>query len=121
MKLLFSLVALFCVDLSAFELLEPSIECTVVKVLKQANIGQLKKFPKLYASINNNPSTSKLVISGIEYKNVDPVTKIKTENFESIVIKVEQSELILELTGKPISRNGTLKFGLIELGKITCH
>lgn len=121
MKLLFSFIFLIYVDLSAFELFEPSIECTVVSVLKQRNIGQLKKFPKLYTSINNNPATSKLVISGIEYKNVDPVTKVKTDSFELILIKIDQSELILELTGKPISRNGTLNFGLVELGKITCH
>jgi hypothetical protein len=120
MKFLFILF-LYCGDLMAFEVLEPSIECTVVKVLNQRDIGQLNKFPNLHAVINNKPATSKLVISGIEFKNIDPVTILKTENYERILIKVEQSELILELTGKPISRNGKLKFGPIELGKITCH
>ena len=121
MKSLFSIVFLFCLSLSSFELLEPSIECTVVKVINQIDIDRLKKFPKLYTSINNQSATSRLVISGKEFKNIDPVTKIKTDSFESIVIKIEQSELIIELKGKPISRNGSLKFGLIELAKITCH
>ena len=106
---------------NGFSPTEPSIECTVVKVLKQQNIGQLKKFPKLYTSINNNPITSKLSISGVEFKDTDPVSQIKTESYEKIILPVEKFELTLELNGKPISRNGVLKSGSLVLAKVTCH
>ncbi len=104
-----------------FSPLEPSIECTVIKVLKQQDIGNLKKFPKLYSSIYNNPVASSLFIAGLEFKNTDPVSQIKTAIFEKVMISIEEQELVLELNGKPISRNGVLKLGSIVLAKVTCH
>lgn len=104
-----------------FSPIEPSIECTVIKVLKQQDIGKFKKFPQLYTSINNNPATSRLFIAGVEFKSSDPISQIKSEVFEKIMISVEKSELILELHGKPVSRNGDLKLGSLLLAKVTCH
>ncbi len=69
----------------------------------------------------NNPVASKLFISGTEFKNTDPVSQIKTATFEKVMIPVEEQELVLELNGKPISRNGVLKLGTMALANITCH
>ena len=107
--------------LFAYSPIEPSVECTVIKVLAQKNLGQLKSFPQLYTSINNNPIASKLNISGIEFEKSDPISLIKTENFEKISISIENIELILELNGKPLSRKGHLKFQQTKLAEITCH
>lgn len=104
-----------------FSPVEPSIECTVVKVLKQQNLADFRNFPKLYTSINNDPVTSRLFVAGVEFKDADPVSQIKTETYEKIIMRVGKSELTLEVNGKPISRSGILKSGSIELAKVTCH
>ena len=104
-----------------FGLFEPSIECTVIKVHSTAKALGQTKFPKLYQSIYNDPMTSTLIIAGKKLLGVKPETLLKTDNFEKISIIVEAKTLELELKGKPISRNGILKFEGKLLAEVTCH
>jgi hypothetical protein len=101
--------------------LEPRIECTVIKVHTSVRTLGFDKFPKLYDSINNNPLKSKLLIAGREIRNLNPETVLKTDSYERISIIHETGTLELELNGKPISRNGVLKENGVVLGKVTCH
>lgn len=104
-----------------FNLSEPSIECTVVKVHSTKRSFGFDQFPKLYQSINNNPLESKLFIAAKEFSKIDPVTLIKTESYERISIVSGSENLLLELNGKPISRNGTMKINEIKVADVTCH
>jgi hypothetical protein len=89
--------------------LEPSIECTVIKVNSSIPLLGFDNFPKLYDSINNNPLKSKLLIAGREFPKLNPETILKTETYERISIIHDRGTLELVLNGKPISRNGVLK------------
>ena len=102
-------------------LLEPSIECTVIKVHFSEKMLGFAKFPVLYQSINNDPIKSRLLIGGREFPGLNPETLWKTETFEKISIHHGGGNLELELNGKPISRNGFLKENGKVLADVTCH
>ena len=112
---------LFCSVTFALSIFEPSVECTVIKVISPQSVFGIKKFPELYQSINNNPQTSKLIVGKRELKTIDPVSVVKTDNYEKILIKEGSDELVLELNGKPISRNGTMTINGKLAAKVTCH
>ncbi len=101
--------------------LEPNIECTVIRVHTSVRTLGFDKFPKMYDSINNNPLKSKLLIAGREFPKLNPETVLKTESYERISIVHETGTLELELNGKPISRNGILKENGVVLARVTCH
>lgn len=101
--------------------LEPSIECTVIKVHTSIQTLGFDRFPKLYDSINNQPLKSKLLIASREFSKLNPETVLKTESYERISIIHDAGTLELELNGKPISRNGVPKENGVVLGKVTCH
>jgi hypothetical protein len=105
----------------AVSLFEPSIECTVIKVIEPQSVFGISRFPELHQSINNNPQTSKLIVGKKELLKVDPVSVVKTDRYEKILIKEGNSELILELKGKPISRNGTMAINGKLAAEVTCH
>jgi hypothetical protein len=104
-----------------FNVLGPNIECTVVKVHSTARVLGDSKFPKLYQSINNDPTKSDLVIAGKKLSGISPTTIFKTDTLEKISIEIEASKIELELKGKPISRNGTLRLDGKLLADVTCH
>ena len=112
---------LFSYQASAFSPFEPSIECTVIKILAIQSVFGIGKFPKLYQSINNNPLSSKLFIAGKEFSKLNPVSYLKTENYEKISIESGGDHLGLELKGKPISRNGTMTVNGVMIADVTCH
>lgn len=114
-------ILLFCLSSRAVTLFEPSIECTVIKVIEPQKVFGFKKFPELYQSINNNPQTSKLRVGKLELSNVDPVSAVKTESYEKILIKQNSDQLELELKGKPLSRNGTMTINGKLAAEVTCH
>jgi hypothetical protein len=117
-----SILTLFFSQLAlAFGMFEPSIECTVIKVYSTTKAFGFDKFPKLYQSINNDPLSSKLIIAGKEFSKLSPISIIKTETYEKISISSEQDQLSLELSGKPISRNGTMMFNGVKVASVTCH
>jgi len=101
--------------------LEPSIECTVIKVLSPQKVFGFDKFPLLYQSINNNPPTSKLYVGGKEFFKVDPVSLFKTHDFERLLIESNGDKLELELKGRPISRNGKMTINGKLAAEVTCH
>ncbi len=78
-------------------------------------------FPKQYQSINNDPFDSKLVVAGQSFPLVNPKTLLKTETFERIQIDLAKDILELELEGKPLSRQGTLKINGKVVADVTCH
>lgn len=112
---------MFCSVTFALSIFEPSVECTVIKVISPQSVFGINKFPELYQSINNNPQTSKLIVGKRELKTIDPVSVVKTDNYEKILIKEGSDELVLELNGKPISRNGTMTINGKLAAKVTCH
>ncbi len=103
------------------DIFEPNIECTVVKVLSSRAALGFSRFPILYQSINNKPLTSILIIGGHEFVNLNATTDIKTDSYEKISINTNEGPLVIELHGKPISRNGTLSLNGQVLAHITCH
>ena len=121
LQLLFVSILLIIEIAHGFQLFEPSIECTVIKVHSTKNVLGHPKFPLLYQSINNNPTKSVLIIAGKKLPGVVPKTILKTDNFEKISIVIENKNIELELKGKPISRNGTLKLDGELLADVTCH
>ncbi len=100
---------------------EPDIQCTVIKVHQTIHIDGFKKFPLLYQTISNEPITSRLLIAGKELLDINPKTFLRTANSEVIAINTSQFSMILELFGKPISRNGVLKINGKVFAEITCH
>lgn len=121
-KFFISIAIIFSVlSAKAFDLFEPSIECTVIKVNKQVSAFGFKKFPKLYSGIFNQPNGNNLKISGESFKGIRPITKFKTEVFERIQIDIGEDVMLVELHGKPLSRNGNLLVNGVEVGKVTCH
>lgn len=112
---------LVCLISNAFALLEPSIECTVIKVIEPQKAFGIKKFPELYQSINNDPQSSRLRVGKLELSKVDPVSAVKTESYEKILIKQDSDQLELELKGKPLSRNGTMTINGKLAAEVTCH
>lgn len=115
------LVALQSFNSFAFGIFEPSIECTVIKVHSTRKVFGFESFPKLYQSINNDPSSSRLMIAGKEFSKLNPVSNIKTENYEKLVINSGTDQLGLELKGKPVSRNGTMTVNGATVADVTCH
>ncbi|MBL7557372.1 MAG: hypothetical protein JNM24_16205 [Bdellovibrionaceae bacterium] len=112
----------FIVDAAyGFSVLEPSIECTVIKVVSTTAAFDQSEFPKLYQSINNDPVNSILNMAGKRFLKVKPKTVFKTQNYEKISIDIENNTFELQLNGKPISRNGTLAVNGKLLAKVTCH
>lgn len=105
----------------AFDIFEPSIECTVVKVHSTRKVFGFESFPKLYQSINNDPTSSKLMIGGKEFSKINPVSTFKTENYEKIMIDSGTDQLGLELKGKPLTRNGTMTVNGANMADVTCH
>ncbi len=104
-----------------YDFFEPSIECTVIKVHSHIHAFGQSKFPRLYQSINNQPSKETLTIASKSLPGVRPKTIFKTENFEKISIVIGIQNFELELKGKPISRNGVLKVDGKILADVTCH
>jgi len=121
LKLILVLILLYTNSISAFNPLEPSIECTVIKVLSPQKVFGFDKFPLLYQSINNNPPTSKLYVGGKEFFKVDPVSLFKTHDFERLLIESNGDKLELELKGRPISRNGKMTINGKLAAEVTCH
>lgn len=105
----------------AYSPFEPIIECTVIKVINPQSVFGFSKFPELYQSINNNPQISKLIVGKKELQTIDPVSVIKTDAYEKILIKEGNNEVVLELKGKPISRNGTMAINGKLAAEVTCH
>ena len=99
----------------------PDISCTVIKVHSQIKILGLKKFPSLYQSIYNNPITSTFRIGKIQFDKIVPKTIVKNDRYEKIIISHAEGQLELELNGRPMSRNGTLKESGKLIADITCH
>jgi hypothetical protein len=112
---------LYLNGLNAFTLFEPSIECTVINVIAPQQVFGIKKFPELYQSINNDPVASRLRVGKAELFKSDPVSVVKTESFEKIIIKHGTDQLELELKGKPLSRNGTMTINGKLAAEVTCH
>lgn len=112
---------LSCLNANAFDLFGPSIECTVVKVKNPIAAFGFKKFPKLYSSIYNSPNEDILKISDKPFKGVKPISSFKTETFEKIQIDIGKETLTLELSGKPLSRNGVLRVNGKDVAEVTCH
>ncbi len=112
---------IFAMHSFAFGVFEPSIECTVIKVHLTRKVFGFESFPKLYQSINNDPTSSKLMIGGKEFSKINPLSTIKTENYEKIVIDSGADQLGLELKGKPVSRNGTMTVNGATVADVTCH
>lgn len=113
--------ALFVVKLSAFFLSEPSIECTVIKVLKTSSIFGLKDYPSKYSTINNHSASSELKLDGRLFYNLSPVVKNQNESYQEIVIENSIDKMVLKIHGKPISRSGVLEINGIQVASITCH
>lgn len=105
----------------AIGLVEPDIQCTVIEAIKSQDILGLKSFPKKYDVINNNGMLSKLTIRSKPFKSEPPVTIHQKGLEERIFIKKDESELLLNLVGKPMSRKGTLKINNVLVAKLTCH
>ncbi len=120
-RLALVLILLCSHQASAFNPFEPSIECTVIKVLSTKSVFGISKFPKLYQSFNNDPLSSKLFIAGKEFSKLNPVSDLKTEIYEKISIDSGRDHLVLELKGKPISRNGTMAVNGVIIADVTCH
>lgn len=120
-RLVFSLIFVYTIHLSAFSPFEPSIECTVIKIFATQKAFGFSKLPTIYQSINNNPISSTLFIAGREFPKLDPVSELKTETYEKISIKSGNDQLELELRGKPISRNGKLTVNGQVVADVTCH
>lgn len=108
-------------NVHGFGLFEPTIECTVIKVVSTTTVFGIVEFPKLYQSINNDPLKSVLHIAGKKLPKVKPKTVFKTDNFEKISIITENDNFELQLHGKPVSRNGTLTANGKILAEVTCH
>ncbi len=121
MKILFiSLLTSFSVY--GMGLFEPDIQCTVIKVHKQVkSVLDFKAFPKKFHTINNIATSSTLTIAGKKFNNLDPKVKKKMVGFERIEIELQNGILQLDINGKPMSRNGVLKFSGDLIGDITCH
>lgn len=119
--LFFILIFMHFNPLYGFNIFEPVIECTIIKVHATTTFSSIRKFPKLYQSINNNPTKSILRIAGETFLNIKPETLIKTSNFERILIANGADDFVLDLNGKPISRNGVLKKNGKLLADLTCH
>jgi len=120
-KIFTMILLLVSLDLFSFDINEPQIQCTVVKVHKYIKAFGFKKFPKLYQSINNNPLNSLLLIAGRKYPKLDPKIINKTKDFEQISISNGKDIIELEILGQPISRHGILKVNGKILANITCH
>ena len=118
---LFLAIIVFCSVAFAISPFEPSIECTVIKIIEPQPVFGINKFPKLYQSINNNPQTSKLIVGEKELLHTDPVSVIKTVDYEKLTIALNQDQLVLELKGRPISRNGTMTINGKLAAEVTCH
>lgn len=116
-------VALYSVQRSAYgiNLIEPQIQCTVVKVISTVNIFGIKKFPALHQSINNDPIESTLHIGRVRLAKVQPFTMFKSKLVEIISIRDGNQQLDLELNGKPMSRQGVIKYNGAVLAELTCH
>lgn len=119
--LIFTLIFLSAKIVYGLSIFEPSIECTVIKVHAITTFSSIKDFPKLYQSINNNPVKSTLRIAGLTFPNIKPETMLKTDTFERILIADGVDSFLLDLNGKPISRNGSLKKNGKLLADVTCH
>ena len=105
----------------SFVTFEPNIECTVIKVHSTRKILGFESFPKVYQSINNDPTSSKLTIAGKEFLKLNPVSNIKTEIYEKLTINSGTNQIGLELKGKPLSRNGTMTVNGVTVAYVTCH
>ena len=106
---------------SELSILEPSIQCTIVKVHSKIEILGFKNFPQLHQSINNDPLTSKLSIAGKEFEKLNPKSVMKIQDKEEIMIKHNGGQLKIVLAGKPMARSGTLKESGQLIADITCH
>lgn len=100
---------------------EPEIQCTIIKVIDKGNLPGVKNFPELYQTVSNDSKTSRLFIAGKELKGINPVTLYKSSDLEKLSIKNKSISITLELSGKPISRKGTLKMNSKHLADLTCH
>jgi len=106
---------------SALNVLEPHVQCTVVKVHSVLDVFGIKNFPSLYQSLNNHPSEKTMHIANVSLNNIKPITTYKSETLELITIQNGSQKLELELHGKPISRQGVLKSNGVLLAELTCH
>jgi len=105
----------------AFGLIEPDIQCTVTKVIKSQDVFGLSNFPKKYDAIANNGMLSKLAIRMKPFKSESPFTILKEGLREKILIKKDGVEIIIDVKGKPMSRQGTLNTNNELVAEITCH
>lgn len=105
----------------AIGLVEPDIQCTVTKVIKSQNIMGFKSFPKKYDAIANNGMLSKLSVRAKPFKSEPPFSILKEGLREKILIKKDSNEMIIDVKGKPMSRQGTLKINNELVAEMTCH
>ncbi len=106
---------------NGFGVFEPTIECTVIKVHSKGSIWGITKFPQLYQTINNDPLKSRLHIARQLIRGVIPRSIWKIDGYEKILIRDVRDSLELEIHGKPLSRNGTLKVNGTLVANVTCH
>jgi len=120
-KLLLIILTVIVFDTLGLGLIEPDIQCTVTKVIKAQDVLGLKNFPKKYDAIVNNGMLSKLSIRSKPFKSEAPSTIFKEGLREKILIKKDGAELIIDVKGKPMSRQGTLKINNELVAEVTCH
>lgn len=99
----------------------PAIQCTVIKVHNSVSALGFDKFPLLYHSINYDPASSRLAIGSEEFTNLTIEYNFSYPGHDVFVIKHQAGELVIELTGEPMSRSGELRTSEILIGDLTCH
>ncbi len=105
----------------AFGLIVPDIQCTVTEVIKSQVVFGFKDFPQKYDAIANNGMLSKLAIRMKPFKSDPPYTIFKKGLREKILIKKNGKEMVIDIKGKPMSRQGTLSINNELVAKVTCH
>ena len=99
LKTLFTIIGLFfliIVPTYSISNIEPSVQCTIIKVYETVQILGFTKFPELYQSINNDPTKSTLIIAEKKFTNLIPKTISKTEIFEKILIKHKPKIIVID-------------------------
>lgn len=115
-------VLLYLISPRALPQFAPAIECTVIKVHATVSILEMERFPQLYYGINYDPSSNRLIIGDKKFFHLIPEYYfLSFPTQEKFVIKHQTGALELELSGEPMSRNGTLKESGKLIGDLTCH